>query len=479
MTSESSLTIRNLDKEKRFNKFSKLIILAVFILAVITCFVLDIELIVHYLIFCASFIAPMIISLYLILHKRRGFFYFFLSVLFLLGFFVKYSIHEIFQYSYVEPTGIFDFSIKGRKDVLLTAAFGGGGLFCSILLYSLRCKEIFLVNKSKDKGLIFGVVILSFSLLLAFINLKYNIILFGVPSLTTLPLKGNAIFYITLTRLLPFLLVFHMFNRITPIKVVLGTLLMLSISVGVLSRMFILIFFLSLFGSWLLKGSFPRRLSRNLFFIISIFSIFSLLSVFVSTNLRKQSFNKNEELSSRISNALLTLAEVEVKEVFSTYASLAVDRWIGVEGVMAVSAYEEKGRALLVNALGEQSYKGNSFYTKIAEPKKYNSFNINNKTISSSVPGPVAFSYYSGSKIIVFAFVFISSLLLQVSLDKVLFRLKPNLVTCSYLSLVLTLDFFQFGISPFSFLKYTVFTYSAVYIYGSIVGRFYNVEEVS
>ena len=83
--------------------------------------------------------------------------------------------------------------------------------------------------------------------------------------------------------------------------------------------------------------------------------------------------------------------------IFQRISHLVVDRWIGIEGVMAVVAYPKKNIELFVYALQERRVRGKSdIYTSNISQSGF--FDSDAKKYQyASIPGPIAFFYYTGS----------------------------------------------------------------------------------
>lgn len=126
--------------------------------------------------------------------------------------------------------------------------------------------------------------------------------------------------------------------------------------------------------------------------------------------------------------------------------SLAVDRWIGLEGVMAVSAYPEKSNKLLLDAITEKRGIGTTTkYQEIAN-SHYRWVDANIWQFAS-LPGAAAFFYFSGSLWVVMSGMAIFALVLQVS-EQLIFRLTSNPLLCSMFGLTLANTITQFGVTP-------------------------------
>lgn len=127
-------------------------------------------------------------------------------------------------------------------------------------------------------------------------------------------------------------------------------------------------------------------------------------------------------------------------------SALVVDRWIGLEGVMAVSAYPEKGSALLLDAVTEKREIGKT--TKFQEicNSHYRWVDANTWQFAS-LPGAAAFFYFSGSLWVVMLGMAIFTLLLQLG-EQWVFTLTSNPLLCSLFGLTIANSVAQFGISP-------------------------------
>lgn len=126
--------------------------------------------------------------------------------------------------------------------------------------------------------------------------------------------------------------------------------------------------------------------------------------------------------------------------------SLVVDRWIGLEGVMAVSSYSEKSSILLFDAIKEKREIGKT--TKFQEicNSSYRWVDAGNWQFAS-LPGAAAFLYFSGSLWVVLLGMALFSFLLQLS-EQLVFGMTSNPLFCSLFGLTLANTIAQFGITP-------------------------------
>ncbi len=123
---------------------------------------------------------------------------------------------------------------------------------------------------------------------------------------------------------------------------------------------------------------------------------------------------------------------------------LVIDRWTGLEGVMATVSYPEKNWSLLSEAAAQRrSYGTVDIYTRKISGSTFNEENA--KTYHfASLAGPIAFFYFSGSLGVVFAgMTFISVL---ISATELFWRwLVRDRVLVAMSGLYLALIVMQFG----------------------------------
>lgn len=131
--------------------------------------------------------------------------------------------------------------------------------------------------------------------------------------------------------------------------------------------------------------------------------------------------------------------------MFSTQiARLVVDRWIGAEGLMAVVSYPEKNLNLIYSTLLRVPKVGEK---DIFEKMNKSFYPISTKYVFTSLPGPVAFFYYSGSKTVVFIGIF-SFVFFMFGVQYFIDLIIKNIFVHFLTSFSLAVNFMQFGISP-------------------------------
>jgi hypothetical protein len=153
------------------------------------------------------------------------------------------------------------------------------------------------------------------------------------------------------------------------------------------------------------------------------------------------------------SSVLLNEFGYQITDGFSTrILQLSVDRWIGLEGLMAVQSYPEKNMSLLWHALSEKPDAGkpdayqaisNSIYLK-SDGTKFR---------FGTLPGAVAFLYYSSSLFIVMLGMVFFSLAVLV-FEFFINALTANPIICSLYGAAMASNVVQFGGAPRQSLPY-------------------------
>lgn len=132
---------------------------------------------------------------------------------------------------------------------------------------------------------------------------------------------------------------------------------------------------------------------------------------------------------------------------FSTrILQLSVDRWIGLEGVMAVQSYPEKKMSLLWHALsGKQEVGKTDVYQSVSKSIYLKS--DSSKYRFRTLPGAVAFLYYGNSLwIVMLGMAFFSAAVLAV--EFFINVLTANPIICSLYGALVASNVAQFGGSP-------------------------------
>lgn len=142
---------------------------------------------------------------------------------------------------------------------------------------------------------------------------------------------------------------------------------------------------------------------------------------------------------------------------------LFVNRWIGIEGVMAVSSYPEKSSALFLEMLTEKREAGKvSAYQKICN-SGYQA--ADSRYQFASLPGATAFFFFSGSlAMVVLGMALLSLFLLMI--EHGIFALTQNPLICSLFGMTVANTIAQMGVTPRQDIQYLLLIISsAVVVY--------------
>lgn len=141
-----------------------------------------------------------------------------------------------------------------------------------------------------------------------------------------------------------------------------------------------------------------------------------------------------------------------IKTVISNILQLAADRWIGIEGVMAVQSHGPKNIDLLLNAITEKREVGRiTSYQKISNSLYAEMDTTKNQF--ASLPGAMGFFLVGGSLWLVATGMFGLTLLLLLS-ERAIFAVTGNPFLCALVGLTMANTVAQLGAAPRQNLPY-------------------------
>lgn len=404
--------------------------------------------------------------------KDRIFFDTFIGIFFWLGYWLKLSLRVAFaDGQFQDPTGTFNGTGGAYDHALLVTTCGVIALLVASLV---RRKYLFSYSKSEHgprHEMVFALyrnhrlpVLAVFLLLvvaLALANIVFGIYQRGCIPRTVLPLGISSLYtWLLLFGLASFstvLLDCELRLKKNPYLVSIISLLECFFSnVSMLSRGMVLN------GGALLLGANEnagrRTIKVDLKCRLTVAIVFILLfisSVLAVNHLRtdlyfSQSAAKPTSSLGVVQNSLQSgvPAQQPVLNAITGIRTLIVDRWVGIEGVMAVSSYSGLGWELWKRAWGERySNSGTSMYDRIFVQNYYSHIDLS-KHHFINLPGIVAFFYYPGS----FLFLFVALLLLgflAAGIEISIFHLSgSNIVFCSLIAQVVASRYAHFGYVP-------------------------------
>ena len=390
--------------------------------------------------------------LYVGFSKNSIFFDAFIGVFFWLGFWLKLTLRVAFSDGiFNQAVGDFDGSGLAFDRALLVTICGLSGL---LLMSLIRRKWFFNYPEQIEKVHHWGLfsiyknnrkIILSFFILLFICVAISNAVLViyqrGRITQTILPFGLNGVYkWLLLFGLASFSALMLRFefeiNKRTSLLVMFLSLLeSCTTNISLLSRGMILNTSALIYG--VLISLKQYQLKSKISFFIATFIIFSTLfisSVLLVNYLRTTIYLDNSTDSFSQTHAMTT--------------PLFIDRWVGMEGVMAVSSYPNLSWDLFKIALKEKYNENDtSFYDNNIIDSSYVDTD-KSKHHFISLPGIVAFFYYPGS----FVFLFLSMLVLGGLAAFVEFSTYKlgglNVILCALFAQVVAFRFASFGYVP-------------------------------
>lgn len=432
--------------------------------------------------------------------KDRLFFDTFIGIFFWLGFWLKFSIRIAFMGGeFQEPVGQFDGSGIAYDQALLITLCGVAALLVASFLRRkfffsyenitswIRAEGIFEFYRGHRK-LILGLFAFLF-VTIALTNVILGVYQRGSVPRTMLPFGLSGVY--------TWLLLFGMASvsavildcefrlRNNPyLACIISFLECFFSNASMLSRGLILNGGALIIG--MINNAKRRSISVGLRFKLTVFIVFVVLfvsSVFVVNHIRKGlffSYSPTEAtISSPAGEPVKAVASgesaknvpsgkeiVPVKSLPGQFTSrtflsesisntatgikiLLIDRWVGIEGVMAVSSYQGLGWDLWKRAWQERySHYGTSMFDQAI--LKYKHLNVHlSRHHFINLPGILAFFYYPGS----FVFLFFSMLLLGflgAGIEISVYKLSGgNIILCSLIAQVVAYRYAHFGYVPY------------------------------
>ncbi len=442
-----------------------------------------------FILFSFSFLALLVSGFY----RAKSYGYLFLAVFLWLGFWLKATVHFLFTYAYLEPTGSFTFTPGGWDLVMNLSSAGALALLASRAVYGfLNGPRMISCSGSGDappiwygaarSWLWFGLI----SLLIGVpvINAVYDVHQIGLPPKTIFLWPGNALIAWILNIGGAMGLAALAYRDIASkrgLSPAVGATYLESLctSVSMVSRgVFVyhavpLVFALSKNSALHGTASKVWRFAAVLFF----FATFAASIFFVNVYRGRLYADPEPALSTAqarstpprtgpVAAAPVPPRSSSIFEVLrmNTHlrqaSGLFLDRWLGLEGVMAVTACPEKNISLLAAGLTvKRTLSQASMYERICG-SDYQGMDTN-KHQFGRIPGPIAFFYFSGRIWTVIAGVFALGLLV-LFLESAVWGLTRNPLMCSLLGMMFANNAAQFGPSPVQMLPTYAITFIAL-----------------
>jgi hypothetical protein len=352
-----------------------------------------------------------------------------LVLFFALGFWVKFVFHAITDLPWVEPIGDFSRSQDEWATVLYAASAAMFGTVAPALL-----SRKYSVSRAVPAryGLLapwLWTVTVAGGLVLFVANYHFEFLRVGLDTSTILPFPGNAVLSFLLTYGIGLALACIGYwswcaGRLPmPLLIAVGIIAGALSSWSTLSRLQIFLHSGAFLLGWALcSKNAAARLSLRSGLLLSAFFALCFAVSLIAVSLERfvlhavphdiaegVTSDKHGDLPSKITQAEERSRDEPAKDHVVTSEAvmdmtrqvglLFVDRWVGLEGLMATAAYRGKGLSLMALAMNERPSVGNDgIYQKISRAPHRK---VAGRTFLT-LAGGAAVLYYSGSLIFVF-----------------------------------------------------------------------------
>jgi hypothetical protein len=382
-----------------------------------------------------------------------------LNIFFWLGGWFKLNVHLILNYQYVEAVGGFSFTANHYNELLKVCIVANLAVFM-VWFFS---KKLIQTNGTKINfkntgvgvqgcrsfGLIFILVVIAIAAINLF-NIYSGMYQTGIVAKTIFAWPFNAVFgwilSMGLVMVISTLLYLSSWSKKRIIMVIGVAIYEAIFSAGsVLSRGLYIIHLLPVFYT-IFINKFRLMLSRYMLLFLTFIAIlgFIMSGTFVNT---ARTFAYNEKFSTSEGRIhALHLSLPEFGQGIASLAKLAVDRWIGIEGVMVAVGYPEKSLSLLGTLMVEKPAIGYITKYQYISNSVYVHMNAN-KFQFLTLPGPSGMFYLSGSLCIVFVGMALL-VLLAIVFERWVWNMTNNPYLCAVVGAWMANGVAQFGVAP-------------------------------
>ena len=413
------------------------------------------------------------------IRKDAIFFETFFSLLLWLGFWFKFTCTIVFTDGvFREGVGVFNYSKESFDEVLFVAQIGISsfiisGYFRQLFLFKYPIK----INFQNFKNNLFSsgrkniwLIFIIFYISIAFINFYFKIYQKGLLPIYDLNFIVSGIFkWLLLFGLSAFsaTLVFYEFKFYKKFFFISMMIILFETfftSFSMLSRGMIFNALALLYGIYKFSKKIDTTNDFN-YYLKSIILIFILFYISVSSvnYIRANYFYVGKSIDfvldlDKENKKTQTQTQTEIpkkyassKEINSEILYLIINRWVGVDGIMAVTSKKDLlSLKFLFSSFSERATKDTPTFYELTFGLEENavSSDLYENVKGNTLPGILAFLYYSGSYLILFIGIFILSIIASY-IEFISFKFSSNnLIFSSLIGQVIAFRFIHFGYLP-------------------------------
>ncbi|MCB4810632.1 hypothetical protein LG204_04815 [Methylovorus menthalis] len=398
--------------------------------------------------------------------RRISYGYTFVAGMLFLGFWMKLTVHLWLNYAFRESTGTFDYSAYSWDETLDIASYAALCILATrILLPVIGLKSVTNVANKQEKELKvllwysqwriqLWITLLLFCIFLAVFNASFGIFQIGLVPRTILAWPLNAVISYLIGHGLSILTCVFLWWEILLKKDIKYSIYFIIIiafisTTSVLSRGIYIFQTLPQFFAAFTNRKIITNFSIKSVPLISITFITLLFVSNTSVNFLREHYYTTVNIP-HASNSEATLTSKPAPHfvnIISGVASLLVDRWIGIEGLMVLQAHSEKSHELFIHGLQEHRKIGtDTLYSSISKPNYYLVVD-KSKYQFSEIPGAIAFCFFSGKFWVVGLGMVLLTGLLLIS-EAAVMKLTGNPILCGLWGCLTANYFAQMGVAP-------------------------------
>ncbi|WP_185753832.1 hypothetical protein [Pseudomonas marginalis] len=366
-----------------------------------------------FVIFSATYLVMLISGL----TKNPTYGYTFLTIILWLGFWLKAVFHLLIDYPFVEPIGLFNNTQADWDNVLLVASIGAMGVVLGKYIWHLTFrKKITTTNQIEHFAprwygtyrvrLWAGLILFLF--IVATLNICYSFQQIGLVPRTVLWPLNTTFFWLLSTGFAMSVSTLLWWEFSSPQKNI-NTIYFVLLEAGIssissLSRGLYIFHVIPIAYALLKNKILLRPANAKWYMCISLATLLFFLLCYPLVNTARDFYYSGVPLTDtewmNKEHSTLINATTELTTATTKLIKFSVDRWIGLEGLMATCAVKEKNIKLFITVATEKGEIGTASIFQEIALSHYRFMDLQ-KFVFASLPGPISFLYLSGSKWIV------------------------------------------------------------------------------